>query len=766
MTDTPGIPLGSTAEWYPDRYGREQPRWQDGYGERPERQPPPAHPNRRHAARVSTAPRVLDGEPAPAPIAPPRGGSQQRRLTTLGLTVLFGASLAVLGAGYLLDVGPLRVMGLLGAIFFGVGTAPMQLSGRLSLATRLGVAGVVGLSTLTLVATVMVLAPLWHPLLAAVIIGAAAAAAHLHACRRALPGLRGSGAFRSLGIGRRVVLDGSVACTIGGTVLWCGAALELGHVVPGVGGFLPQISPLWYVGLVLLLAAIVLARGKSEAYAMFALVSLVAAVTLTPALVYGMPPQSAAKHVDLVQLILREHHLDRGAGIYQAYSGFFAAVAWMWDLARIHDPMGFAAYWPFVIDLVGLAELRFLFGRLIPGGYRIWVGMTIVVLVNSIGDNYFSPQSVGFVLGLGVYGLVLGRDWPGLSDRRRITLLLLAGCSLAVTHELSPYIVGGVLAVLVVSRAARPWYAPGTCILPAALWALYNRHVLTGFATLADLGNLSNFTPPKTISARGLHRLAIVGESSHALLLGLLVLIALAGVGFVRTMRLSPAWGFLISAGVGLLVMTVNPYGNEGIFRAALFGIPWLGILAMATVPGTPRRWVSAGFGLVSVGLLATFLVSSFGLDNAYVIRSADLQAYSVYENQAPASSYLLNLCYGGDLPTDVTFPQASHLLSWTAMVTQDTFRPGQPNAADVAALAQRYLRYAADNGDAAPSELYAIWSPASAEYSADYGLETLSHAQAWRKLMASSPDWRVVFSRDGTYLFRVAAAAPPPRAR
>jgi hypothetical protein len=175
---------------------------------------------------------------------------------------------------------------------------------------------------------------------------------------------------------------------------------------------------------------------------------------------------------------------------------------------------------------------------------------------------------------------------------------------------------------------------------------------------------------------------------------------------------------------------------------------------------------VSVGFGLVSVGLLATFLVSSFGLDNAYVIRSADLQAYSVYENQAPASSYLLDLCYGDDLPADVTFPQASHLLLWTAMVTQDTFRPGQPNAADVAALAQRYLRYAADNGGAPSSELYAIWSPASAEYSADYGLETLAHAQAWRKLMASSPDWRVVFSRDGTYLFRVAAAARPPRAR
>jgi O-antigen/teichoic acid export membrane protein len=714
-----------------------------------------AQTKERHGSSMSLAPGVFDRGTVVTSVAPPGEGSQRRGLATLGLSALFGASLVLVAVGYTLDIGILRLAGVLGAVFFGVGTAPLQLSERSSLAMRLGVAGVVGLSVLTLLGSVMVLTPIWHPLPAAAIIGAVAVSVHVQACRRALAGLRGSEVFRSLRLDWRAAFDSSIVCTAGGTVLWCGAALNMGNIVPGVGGFLPEISPLWYAGLVFLLAGIVLARGKSEVHAMFALVSLVAALTLTPALVYGMPgSQSAAKHVDLVQQVVSAHYLDRGGNIYDGYSGLFSAVAWVCDLAGIHDSIGLATCWPFVIGLVGLAELRFFFGRLINSSYRIWVGMTLVVLVNAITQNYFSPQSVGFVLVLGVYGLVLGRDWPGLSDRMRIALLVCAGCSLAVTHELSPYIASSVLIVLVIFHAARPWYLPATCLLPAIFWAVFNWHLVSHFVKFHDLGDLSNFTPPKTIATPGLQRLPIVDESSRALLLGLLVLIALAGVGFARTVRRPQTWGFMISSGLGLIVIVVNPYGNEGIFRASLFGIPWLALVAMEALPSNPPRWMSAVFGAVSVGLLGTYLVAMFGLDNANVIRPADLQALQAYQGRAPASSYILNLGYG-DLPTSAVFPLSGHYLAWTTLVTKSSAQAVRPNAADAETLARDYIGYAAANGGAV-RDLYAIWSPACANYAVDYGLETLAHAQAWRKVLATSPDWQVVFNRDGTYLFRV----------
>jgi hypothetical protein len=723
-------------------------------------------------------------------------GHGRARLT---LSVLFGASLLLYAAGRAGHADPVRAAGLAGALFFGVGAAPLQLSGRARLDLRLGVAGVVGLSVPLLVASVMVLTPWWHPVLAAEVVGAAAAAVHAWACARVL-----SRRSRSELSGRswRVLSGRSwrraggwlwsgssacIACIAAGTALWCAAAVRVGHVVPGVLGFLPKISVFWYVGLACLLAGIVLARGRSEWHAASGVLSLLAALTLTPALVYGMPEtQTAAKHIQLVQTVLQAHFLNRAAGIYEAYSGFFSAMAWLCDLAGIHDPTGIATYWPFLIGILALAELRLLFGRLTSSPYRIWAAIALVVLVNAVGEDYFSPQSVGFALGLGVYGLAvglpmrgqresgqggLGPRWPGLDERARMILLVLAGCALAVTHELSPYIVGGVLVVLVIFRTIRPWYVPATILLPAIGWAVLNRNDLSGFISLADMWHLSNFEVPQTPATPGLERLPIVAESSDALALGLVVLIALASIGFVRTIRGRSAWAFMVSAGVGLGLVTVNAYGNEGIYRAALFATPWLAAMAMRAVAPGPRRWAAGVYAAVAVLLTGTYLVAQFGLDNANVIRPADFQALRIYEATTAPDSFLLVLS-DGNLPVSINLaPLNPRDIAWYSLMapTASPMAPARilavpPDAADISLLARNYVRFAQTLGGAT-NELYAIWSPASVAASVDYGQETLAQAEAWRNLMIASPDWRVVYASQGTYLFRdVFTAITPTR--
>jgi hypothetical protein len=692
--------------------------------------------------------------------------STAEALGTVGLTALFAASALILLFGFAVDAGAIRFVGLFGALFFGVGTAPLLRSADASLSLKLGVATVVALSTLFVVGSIMVLAPLWVPVPAAIVIVAAAGAVHIRACRDAIPQLRGNFVLppRTATL-RALATDRSLGTTAVGTVLWLTVAIATGHVVPGVGGFITVISPLWFAGVVLVLVGIVLARGKSEWYVIVALISLVCALTLTPALVYGMSrSQSASKHIEIIQQILRSHYLDRHAGIYDTYSGFFNGIAWLCDIGRIRDSAGLAAYWPLVMGLARLAALRFFFRRVISSPYRIWAATTLVVLVDSIGADYFSPQAVGYILALGVFGLAMGQSKPGLSERGRIGLLVFAGCALAVSHELSPFITAGVLVVLVVFGSVRPRWLPATLIVPAGGWAILNHGVLSGFVSLADLGNLSNFVPPQTVTAPGLQRLSIVGDTSHALLAGLLALILLALAGLARTSRRRASWGFIISAGVGLLFIAINPYGNEGIFRSALFGIPWLAILATASVRARPPRWVSAAFLAITLGLLFTFLVSSFGLDNADVIRSADLQAFRDYEARAPAG-YLLNLSYG-DIPRDVTSTVAENrLLEWTQFVTPATFPANRPNASDAVTLAARLARYGAGH-DGDRRQLYAEWSTAGVAWGVNYGLESRAHALAWRRVLARSPDWRVVYHADGTYLFSVVLPLPvSPRA-
>lgn len=58
---------------------------------------------------------------------------------------------------------------------------------------------------------------------------------------------------------------------------------------------------------------------------------------------------------------------------------------------------------------------------------------------------------------------------------------------------------------------------------------------------------------------------------------------------------------------------------------------------------------------------------------------------------------------------------------------------------------------------------LYALWSLASVDYAIDHGRQTLAQAVAWRNAMIESPDWKVVYSNDGSYLFRLNPNVPTP---
>ncbi len=684
---------------------------------------------------------------------------QQDGRVRLALSGVFAASLVLFALGYAADLNVLRLLGLGSAAFFGVGTAPLQLAERVRLDVRLGTAALVGLSVPLVLGSVLVLVPAWYPVATALLVGAAAVAVHAVACRRILSGPARDGIFR-LTADRSRLLDPSIACTAVGTIAWLAGLLTTGHILlPGHYGFLTKVPVYWYLGLAFVVAGIVLSYGKGELRAVLGVVSLMSALTLTPAVLYGMPrSQSAAKHIDLVETILQAHFLNRHTGIYQAYSGFFSGTAWIADLAGtrgIADITAIATYWPFIIELFILAGLRFFFGRMVSSWYRIWLAITLVILVNAIGADYFSPQSAGFALGVAAFPLALQRDFEGFGQRTRMTLLVLAGCALAVTHELSPYVVGGVLVLMVLFRIIRPWWIPATILGPALIWALLNKSVLSGFISISSLGTFSNFAPPKTIATPGLSRQAVVGQASHALALGLLILIVIAGIGLLRNLRSRPAWAFICAPGIGLALIAANAYGNEGIFRAALFAIPWLAAVALLVLPVNPSRLVAAVSGILVSVLVGTYAIAMFGLDDLQVISPGDYAALLHYEATAAPTSYIIEVNYG-NIPVSLDFPAGYHHEGgWTDVLKLAQLGTGAPSQAEANQLAEQFYSFAKKN-DGQTKELYAIWSPVAANYSADYGLETYAQARGWRDMMMSSPYWKVTFTKDGSYLFRV----------
>jgi hypothetical protein len=757
-------------------------------------------------------PPVVPREPErPVATTPSPGGG-----AVLLWAALFAASLLLAVLGRLAGIELFAVSGGFGVVFFGVGGAPFQLRPSLNFYARLTGSVLVGFSLLLIAGMLMAdIRGLWSPMVAALMLVIPAIFVHAAGVIEVLlPPDRGRRplaedraelvkalltGFADLGHGepparpirrydaaeaetseidhvgeRRFTarLDWtqrlSMPLILSGTVLWLATALATRNPNPGYWGLLATIDPLWYIGLVLLLAGFAFGRG-SELRAGLATLSFGLATTLTPALVYGAPrEQAAAKQMEIVQYVLLHHHIQPTGGIYQAFSALFSGIAGLSSLIGVHgltghmSLWGMATYWPVLLVLVRVAGLRFLMGRLLSGTARQWCGVMLVLLVDSLGADYFSPQAVGYVMAIGVVAFAMnGQMRRPLNDKLTFVLLLLAGIAMAPTHELSPYMAAGALVVLAIFGQA-PWW---TCLpvgVPALAWAGVVHSVISSNFNFGSLFNLTNFRPPVTIATPGLHRLAIVGTQSDMLLVALLILIGLGAIGFLANFRQRWAWAYALCPIVGIAFIAINPYGNEGIFRATLFAIPWMAVLAMR-MPH-PRRLLPTVFAHRNVftlsiaiglcGLLVTFLLAAYAMDGTSVLARSDVKVVSYLLRQPPHDDFVLSVGSAANPADGANFTFKYQTLEWSQVVGgQPALQTLHPTAADATALATRYAQVA---GATPTSPLYLIWARSSRLYTNAYGLQSSSEMAQWLRLLKTSPSWTLVDRSGGTYLFQL----------
>ena len=250
-------------------------------------------------------------------------------------------------------------------------------------------------------------------------------------------------------------------------------------------------------------------------------------LTGTPALVYDGPrSQSAAKHVELVQQIRDFHYLHSSVPVYNGWPSFFSGMAWLTDVAGIRDAIHLATAWPVLAGTYKLIALRWFAGQVLDSRRQVWLAVAFALLADTIGQDYFSPQSLGLVFAIMAFGFAFAQRTMRL--RYQITLLTAAGVSMSLTHQLTPYIVGGALVVLVLFGRLKPWWTPLTVLGPAVAWALVNWRDLSEFLTLGDIGSSGNFKPPAPTATSGLARLPAFLTFEGGLAGGVLVLAVLA----------------------------------------------------------------------------------------------------------------------------------------------------------------------------------------------------------------------------------------------
>jgi hypothetical protein len=429
------------------------------------------------------------------------------------------------------------------------------------------------------------------------------------------------------------------AAVVVAAVLWVVALVTMGGDPVGKFGLVSGLPVTYFVALGVVVVGIALGlRQDRHWWPIVAAVGvLVVVLHATTALVYPELPYAWAwRHVGVVDLLSRGHVFVPQTPvlpIYQSWPGFFAAATALSESASMSS-RSFAAWAPPVFEVLGAVALAAVLGALTADRRRIGLGVVIFVAANWIGQDYFAPQALAFLLYLVLLAIVL--RWfrrvpqgefvpPRLPAPQRRTvswLLVVVMVALVTSHPLTPIIASlGLLGMLVFRQLDRRWPAILLPVLTLA-WLLTGARnyvsenlsgLLSGFgklgsnvgSNLADVNRLSS--AQQTVSNMG--RLVVV----------LVALLAVGGIIRVTRRRRFELVPVLLVVAPGL-TLAGGGYGGEGVFRVYLFALPFAAYLAAGVFfpdreVGERWRTTIAITGVVGV-LLTGFLFAYFGKDD------------------------------------------------------------------------------------------------------------------------------------------------------
>lgn len=390
-------------------------------------------------------------------------------------------------------------------------------------------------------------------------------------------------------------------------------------------------TPVSVVALVALTAAFALALrgGARESVLAVPVVTLVALIHGTPVLLFGTLRYSWAwKHVGIVEFISRHGVADTtqvNLPVYQNWPGFFAGAGVLQDLIGAPDVVGIALWAPVAFNLANLLVLRFLFRSLTADRRVIWTATWVFFVVTWVGQDYFAPQALAYVLYLALLGLLLRAFRRGdppvppaagrIAVRRALPVVLVIIATIAWSHQLTPLMTIVLLGVLVVLRRIHGWYLPLVAAALTGAWAftIAYRYTLLNISELfVSPAESVGANLEKSENIRGAQLVVSAGGRAVALLVAVVALI-----GIVRALRRrsldTTALILLLAPG---LLLVVTAFGGETVFRVYLFAAPFLAFFAACAVfvPGdrVPHRYAGPGQALAVVGLTALLLPGFF----------------------------------------------------------------------------------------------------------------------------------------------------------
>jgi hypothetical protein len=506
-------------------------------------------------------------------------------------------------------------------------------------------------------------------------------------------------------------------------------------------------------------------------------IAIVVVIYATVPLLFDSPEYSwVYKHIGVALSLKANGQVTIPTDIYQAWPTFFSALAAVSSLSGT-SPLTFATWAPLFFELANCLVLFAIF-RSLTRDSRIPILAVLLFecFVSWVGQDYLSPQAFAYLLWFALVLVILRwlsgwapsgpptwwltrvrthvlrgfeyRPAPPVATRMTAAILTITLFVVIVTsHQLTPYIGLIGLAGLAMLDLMRPrWLLPYLAFI--AIGFLLTRYHLVSsqygglFSSFNVVQNASG-----TVKVHGSSAQAFTATVVHVLAFGMW-LTALAVI--VRSAR--SLGRVVIPAVLGFspfVILFVQSYGGEAVYRVFLFSAPWCAYLIATAI--VQLRW-SAVRHIATVFVPAAALLA--GLQGLYgpvaveAFTPAEVNASQWLYSHAPkGSTFILGVDNFPVLETATYNSYHLQVMPSDPQLGEDWLNAGDLTEVDLWA------------GSLPGTETFLVVSDSMGAYSAYYGFPT-GYVQL-RQELPSASDWTLAFKNRNATIYRFTPPSP-----
>jgi hypothetical protein len=458
-----------------------------------------------------------------------------------------------------------------------------------------------------------------------------------------------------------------------------------------------------------------------------------------------------------------------------SWPGFFSGAA-VFASAVGAEPAALLRWAPLMFALAYLPPLALLF-RSFTGSWRVrWIGLWVFVSVNWIGQDYFAPQSFALLLHLIAVSVVcavflrrrrtdlsLGRfrlrdsmlrglpvKVPAHHRAVLICIVTLIMATLAMSHQLTPFMLIAVLTMLAAVGALRPKLLPVIAIVLTFAWISYGAatywagHLDDMFGKAGQVDVVVGSGVEARMTGSDVHRTVLAVRMGFTAIVCLL-----AACGAILAWRRRAGGLYLgLMALAPFSMLAFQAYGGEGILRMFLFALAPIALLTARVIHdfARGRRRRMAVVLVVALLALPTFMVARYGNESFERVTKSEIETINALYTLAPPGS---------------TLASVSPNLPWRLRgLSGYIYKPGN---LDEFAFERLDVIIAMMSGN--PNGAYLIVTKGQLVYAEQtYGLPP-GWGNAMQKRLRESGRFAVVFATDDGVIYRL-VPAPTQRAR